>query len=35
MTYKYNNVYVVNTSCIVGHYEGSGPLGKYFDKIYF
>jgi len=34
MTYKYNNVYVVNTACIVGHYEGSGPLGKYFDKIY-
>ena len=34
MTFKYNNVFVDNTSCVVGPYEKNGPLGKKFDKCY-
>jgi len=34
MTFKYNNVFVDNTSCIVGPYEKKGPFGKKFDKCY-
>lgn len=32
MTFKYNNVYINNTSTIVGPYEKNGPLKKYYDK---
>lgn len=31
MTFKFNNVYINETSTITGPYEGNGPLGKYFD----
>lgn len=34
MTFKYNNVYINNTSTVVGPYEKKGPLGSYFDKSY-
>ena len=34
MTFKYNNVYVGNTSTIVGPYEYKGPLGNLFDKAF-
>lgn len=34
MTYKYNSVFVKETSTIGGIYEKDGPLKKYFDKIY-
>lgn len=34
MTFKYNNVYIKDSSTVVGPYEKSGPLGKYFDKSY-
>ncbi len=34
MTFKYNNVYVKDTACVVGPYEKKGPLRKYFDKCY-
>lgn len=34
MTYKYDNVYIRDVATIVGKYEGNGPLGKYFDKVY-
>lgn len=34
MTFKYNNVYINNTSTITGPYEANGPLSKYFDKSY-
>ena len=34
MTTKYKNVYVKDTSCVVGPYEAKGPLGKRFDKHY-
>lgn len=34
MTFKYNNVYVKETSTVVGPYEKNGPLKKYFDKSY-
>lgn len=34
MTFKYNNVYLNDTSTVVGPYEAKGPLSKYFDKIY-
>lgn len=34
MTYKYNKVYVTETSTIAGHYEQTGPLAKYIDKMY-
>lgn len=34
MTFKYNNVYLNESSTIVGPYENSGPLSKYFDSHY-
>ena len=34
MTFKYNNVYINDTSTITGPYEAKGPLSKYFDKSY-
>lgn len=34
MTFKYNNVYVQDTSTVTGPYEKDGPLEKYFDKSY-
>lgn len=34
MTFKYNNVYINETSTVVGPYEGKGPLSKNYDKIY-
>lgn len=34
MTYKYDNVYVENTSTVAGPYEAKGPLKKYFDKTF-
>ena len=34
MTYKYNNVYVMESSTVVGPYEKKGPLGDNFDKSY-
>lgn len=34
MTFKYNNVYIKDTSTVTGPYEKDGPLEKYFDKCY-
>ena len=34
MTFKYKNVYVKETSTVVGPYEKKGPLKKYYDKTY-
>lgn len=34
MTFKYNKVYLNNTSTISGPYEAKGPLGNYYDKSY-
>lgn len=34
MTFKYDNVYVLDTSTVVGPYEKDGPLKKYYDKTY-
>ena len=34
MTFKYNNVYVEDTSTVVGPYEAKGPLQAKFDRIY-
>ena len=34
MTFKYNNVYINETSTVVGPYENKGPLSKYFDMYY-
>lgn len=34
MTFKYNNVYINETSTITGPYEAKGPLAKLFDKSY-
>ena len=34
MTFKYNNVYINETSTVVGPYEAKGPISKYFDKSY-
>jgi len=34
MTFKYNNVYINETSTVVGPYEHNGPLSKYYDKYY-
>ena len=34
MTFKYNNVYLLDTSTVVGPYEKKGPLGNKFDKTY-
>ena len=34
MTFKYNNVYINDTSTVVGPYEHKGPLSKYYDSYY-
>lgn len=34
MTFKYNNVYINDTSTIAGPYEAKGPLSKFYDKRY-
>lgn len=34
MTFKYNNVYINETSLVAGPYEEKGPLSKTFDKTY-
>ena len=34
MTIKYDNVYINETSTIVGPYEYNGPFGKLYDKHY-
>lgn len=34
MTNKYNNVYFLECSTVVGPYEKDGPLGNRFDKTY-
>ena len=34
MTFKYNNIYINNTSTVAGPYESKGPLSKFFDKTY-
>ena len=34
MTFKYNNVYINETSTVVGPYEHNGPLSKYYDAHY-
>lgn len=34
MTIKYDNVYINETSTIVGPYEFNGPFGKLYDKHY-
>ena len=34
MTFYYKNVYINNTSTVVGPYEKNGPLSDYFDKFY-
>ena len=34
MTFKYNNVYINESSTVVGPYEYKGPLSKYYDLYY-
>ena len=34
MTFKYNNVYINNTSTVAGPYEAKGPFSKFYDKTY-
>ncbi len=34
MNFKYDNVYINETSTVTGPYESNGPLSKYFDKSY-
>ncbi len=34
MTFKYNNVYINETSTVTGPYEAKGPFKKLFDKSY-
>lgn len=34
MTFKYNHVYINETSTVVGPYESKGPLSNLFDKKY-
>lgn len=34
MTFKYNNVYVLDSSTVAGPYEAKGPLSKHFDKTF-
>lgn len=34
MTFYYKNVYIKDSSTVVGPYEKNGPLGEYFDKSY-
>ena len=33
MNFKFNNVYIEDTSVVVGKLEGMGPLSSYFDSI--
>ena len=33
MNIKFNNVYINDTSVVVGGLEGKGPIGSYFDSI--
>ena len=33
MNLKFNNVYIKDTSVVVGGLEGKGPIGSYFDSI--
>lgn len=33
MNFKFKNVYIEDTSVVVGDLEGNGPLGNYFDSI--
>ena len=33
MNFKFNNIYINDTSVVVGGLEGKGPLGSYFDSI--
>ena len=33
MNFKFQNVYIEDTSVVVGELEGKGPLGSYFDSI--
>ena len=34
MTFKYNNVYINETSTVAGPYEAKGPFSKLYDKTY-
>ena len=34
MTFKYNNVYIGETSTVAGPYEAKGPFAKLYDKTY-
>ncbi len=34
MTFKYNNVYLNETSTVTGPYEANGPFSKLYDKSY-
>lgn len=34
MTFKYNDVYVNESSTVAGPYEAKGPLNNYFDKTF-
>ncbi len=34
MNFKFKNVYVDASACVVGPYEAKGPLGKKFDKTH-
>lgn len=34
MTFKYNKVYINDTTTVTGPYEKKGPLGKYYDKSF-
>lgn len=34
MTFKYDNVYIDDTSTVAGPYEAKGPLANYFDKTF-
>ena len=34
MTFKYNNVYVLESSTVAGPYEANGPLENTFDKTF-
>lgn len=34
MTFKYNNVYIEDSSTVAGPYEKKGPMCEYFDKTY-
>ena len=34
MTFRYKNVYVLDSSTVAGPYESKGPLSSHFDKIF-